>query len=172
MKHKILTVLASGALLTLVAGAQTQSANRMTHDNNFMVKAAEGGMAEVELGNLAVSHASDPKVKEFGQRMVTDHTKANDELKMIAKRKGDSLPPVISARDQATKDRLSKLSGAEFDRAYMSDMVKDHKADVSEFRKESNSGSDADYKAFAAKTLPTLEEHLKLAEETDSQIKK
>ncbi len=172
MKNRALTMIAGCALLTLGMNAQSQSASRMTHDNDFLVKAAEGGMAEVELGRLAVSNSVNPKVKEFGQRMIDDHSRANEELKAIAQRKGDHIPTSVSAKDQATKDRLSKMSGAEFDRAYMEDMIQDHKADVSEFRDEAKSGTDPDYKAFAQKTLPTLESHLKLAQSTDSQIKK
>jgi putative membrane protein len=153
-------------------GSNQPNANRlMTADSDFVRKAAQGGMAEVELGRLATSKASNEKVKQFGQRMVDDHSKANNELKEVASRKGVTLPTSLDAKDQSTKDKLSKLSGAEFDKAYMEDMVKDHKTDVSEFRKESNSGSDPDVKSFASKTLPTLEEHLKLAEDTLAQVK-
>jgi putative membrane protein len=92
-------------------------------------------------------------------------------LSQIATRKGITIPTSLDAKHQATKDKLSKLSGAAFDKAYMDDMVKDHHTDVAEFRKESTSGSDSDVKAFAAKTLPTLEEHLRLAEQTQSSAK-
>jgi putative membrane protein len=104
--------------------------------------------------------------------MVADHTKANDELKEIASKKGITLPTSMDAKSQATYDRLSKLSGAEFDRAYMRDMVADHKTDVNEFKQESERGTDPDLKAFAAKTLPTLQEHLQMAESTDAKVKK
>jgi putative membrane protein len=148
------------------------SANRMSAaDSTFASKAAQGGMAEVKLGHLAKEKASSRAVKEFGQKMIDDHTKANDELQSIAAKKGITLPATIDSKDQATYDRLSKLSGAEFDRAYMRDMVSDHRTDVSEFRRESEHGADPDLKAFAAKTLPTLEEHLKMAEQTEGQVK-
>jgi putative membrane protein len=104
--------------------------------------------------------------------MVDDHGKANDELKKLASQKGITLPTDLDAKHQATYDRLSKLSGADFDRAYMADMVKDHHEDVNEFRKESQSGSDPDVKAWAAKTLPTLEHHLQMAESTNGKVKK
>jgi putative membrane protein len=104
--------------------------------------------------------------------MYDDHSKANDELKKIAADKGITLPTSLNTKDKATHDRLSKLSGAEFDKAYMKDMVADHREDVNEFRKESNSGSDADLKSWAGKTLPTLEHHLQLAESTDAKVKK
>jgi putative membrane protein len=154
------------------SAAQSGSANRMGADHTFASKAAIGGMAEVKLGQLATQKASNEDVKKFGQQMVDDHSKANDELKQLASKKGVTLPGDIDAKNQATYDRLSKLSGAEFDHAYMQDMVKDHHEDVNEFRKESQSGSDPDMKAWAAKTLPTLEHHLQMAESTYAKVKK
>lgn len=149
------------------------SANRLAaSDNTFAMKAAQGGLAEVKLGTLAKDKASDPAVKSFGQQMVDDHSKANDELKQLASSKGITLPTDVDAKDQATYDRLSKLSGAAFDKAYMRDMVMDHRADVNEFRRESQHGMDPDLKAWAAKTLPTLEHHLQMAESTDAKVKK
>jgi putative membrane protein len=139
-------------------------------DVRFMEKAAQGGMAEVKLGQLAADKGSSQAVKDFGQRMVTDHTKANNQLKDLASRKGVTLPDSLDAKDQTIYDHLSKLSGAEFDREYMRGMVKDHRTDVNEFRKESESAKDADVREFAKQTLPTLEEHLKLAQQDESQI--
>jgi putative membrane protein len=150
----------------------SNTANRMGSDHTFVTKAAQGGLAEVKLGQLATQKASSSDVKAFGQQMVDDHSKANDELKQLASTKGITLPTDTDAKHQATYDRLSKLSGAEFDRAYMKDMVSDHKEDVSEFRTESQRGSDPDVKAWAAKTLPTLEHHLQMAESTDAKVKK
>jgi len=141
-------------------------------DNSWVMKAAHGGLAEVELGKLAQSQGSSEAVKQFGKRMVDDHSKANDELSQIASRKGITLPTSLDAKNQATHDRLAKLSGAAFDRAYMDDMVKDHKEDVAEFKKEAANGQDADLKAFAAKTVPTLEDHLKMAQQTDAEVDK
>jgi putative membrane protein len=136
-----------------------------TSDKKFVRDAAQGGMAEVELGKLATEKASSDDVKKFGQRMVDDHTKANDQLKQVASREGVQLPEKLNAKDQMTKERLSKLSGAEFDRAYMSDMVKDHTKDVADFQRESNSGMDPAVKDFASKTLPTLQDHLREAKQ-------
>lgn len=167
----LLSLAACAGLIASTAAAQS-SANRMGSDNTFITKAAQGGAAEVELGKLADSNASSDKVKAFGRRMVADHSKANAELSNIASQKGVTVPSGLNAKDQATKDRLSKLNGAAFDRAYMEDMVKDHREDIAEFRKEANSGQDPDVKAFAQKTLPTLQEHLKLAEDALSQVKK
>jgi putative membrane protein len=145
------------------AGAAAD-ASKSNPDRQFVMDAAQGGMAEVELGQLATQKASSDAVKQFGQRMVTDHGKANDELKTLAQSKSITLPTDIGAKHKATKDKLEKLSGAAFDRAYMQEMVSDHRKDVSDFRKESQSGKDPDVKAWAAKTLPTLEEHLKMAQ--------
>ena len=165
------------ALLPVWAQSQTDthsksSANRLTADTSFATKAAAGGLSEVQLGNLAKDHAASADVKQFGQTMVDDHTKANDELKDLASKKGITLPTKPNAKQQATYDRLAKLNGAAFDRAYMRDMVSDHRTDVAEFKHESEHGSDADMKAFAAKTLPTLEHHLQMAESTEAKVKK
>jgi putative membrane protein len=154
---------------------KTGSANRMnegsaTADHAFAMKAAEGGMAEVELGNLAKQNGSNSAVKDFGQRMVDDHSKANNELKDLAGKQNITLPTAMNSQDQAEKDRLSKLTGHAFDRAYMKMMVTDHRKDVAEFKRESTSGKNPDLKAWAGKTLPTLQEHLKMAEDTERQV--
>ena len=133
-------------------------------DRNFLMKAAQGGMAEVELGQIASQRASDPQVKQFAQRMVTDHTKANDQLKQLAAAKNVQLPTEVPAAGKRERDRLSKLSGTQFDREYMSHMTSDHKKDTSLFRSAAKSARDADVKQFASTTLPTLEEHLQMAQ--------
>jgi len=145
------------------ASSASGSSQLSAAEQTFVKKAAQGGMAEVELGKLATQKASSEDVKKFGQRMVDDHTKANDQLKQIAGNKGVTLPTDLNSKDQALKDRLSKLDGEKFDQAYMKNMVRDHTKDVSEFRKESTSGKDSDLKSFASQTLPTLEDHLKEA---------
>jgi putative membrane protein len=172
MKTQFLSGIAVFALVGFSAMAQSNTANRLTGtDQTFMNKAAQGGMAEVELGKLAETHASSDAVKNFGRRMVQDHSKANDELKRIAGRENVSLPTSLDAKDQATMDRLSRLSGAAFDRAYINDMVKDHRADIAEFQREADHGSDPEVKQFASTTLPTLQEHLRLAEDTHNKVK-
>jgi putative membrane protein len=149
---------------TMSSGSMSKGSSQLSSsDRTFIMKAAQGGMAEVELGQLASQNGSSDEVKKFGQRMVDDHTKANDQLKQLAQSKGVPVPTDLSAKDKATKDRLSKMNGAEFDRAYMKDMVQDHTKDVAEFRKESTSAKDPDVKSFASQTLPTLEDHLKEA---------
>lgn len=145
---------------TMDNGASSLSAM----DRHFVKKAAKGGMAEVELGKLAAEKGQSDEVKKFGQRMVDDHSKANDQLKQLASSKGINLPTDLDAKDKSTKDRLSKLSGEQFDRAYMKDMVKDHTKDVAEFKKASDNAKDTDIRSFASQTLPTLEDHLKEAQ--------
>lgn len=135
---------------------------KMTADLNFVMEAASGGMTEVALGKMATEKGSSQAVKDFGQKMVDDHSKANDELKTIASSKNMTLPAAPNAKDQAVIDKMSKFSGAAFDKAYVKDMVADHNKDIMVFTKEANSGTDTDIKSFADKTLPTLKEHQKL----------
>lgn len=153
------------------AMSSKHSAGTTVSDKTFVKKAAEGGLAEVELGQLATQKASSEEVKKFGQRMVDDHTKANDQLKQVAAQEHINLPTEPSAKDKATKARLEKLSGEQFDRAYMRDMLKDHRTDVSEFAHEARMGKDPAVKSFAESTLPTLREHLKEAEKLASTQK-
>ena len=145
------------------ADADTGSSKLDAMDRHFIRKAGQGGLAEVELGKLATEKGQSEEVKKFGQRMVDDHSKANDQLKQLAESKGVTLPTQLDAKDEATKKRLEKLSGEKFDRAYMNDMVQDHTKDVSEFKKESTTAKDPDVKSFASQTLPTLQDHLKEA---------
>jgi len=140
-------------------------------DHTFMTKAAQGGLAEVQLGQLAQQNGQSQEVKDFGQRMVTDHTKANDQLKQVASQQGVNLPTSPSAKDKAEYDRLSKLQGEAFDKAYSKMMVSDHKKDVSEFKREADSGSDPQVKNFASETLPVLQEHLQMAEKMNGTEK-
>lgn len=173
----ILSVFSFAAMMTLSSAAQAdkqgakpatttekQSAGAGDTDSTFVKKAARGDLAEVELGQLAAQKASSEKVKKFGQRMVDDHTKANDELKQVAAEKHIDLPQQLDAKDKATKARLEKLSGVQFDRVYMRDMVRDHQKDIAEFERESQMAKDPAIKSFAQQTLPTLREHLKEAE--------
>jgi putative membrane protein len=149
----------------------TNSANtKSSADENFAKKAAQGGMAEVKLGQLAEQKGSSPEVKNFGRRMVQDHSKANNELKDVTSKENIPLPNEMDKSDQATYDRLSKLSGDAFDRAYARDMVKDHSKDVSEFQKEAKNGKDESIKNFAAQTLPTLQNHLDQARQMEQAV--
>ena len=119
---------------------------------------------------MAADKAESDAVKNFGQRKMTDHGKANQELKDLAASEGVTLPTEMNAEAKALQKELSGLSGAEFDKAYMKEMLKDHKKDISAFKKEAEQGQDADVKNWAAKTLPTLQEHYTIAQTTSSQI--
>ena len=169
MKIKIVSQLCILALtvaalsLAGVATAETtpagQSSSLSAKDKTFMKKAAKGGMFEVAMGTLAEQNAQNEDVKSFGKRMVTDHSKANDELKSIASKKGVQLP---------TKEPTVKWTS---DKAYMDAMVKDHEKDLAEFKEEANSGSDPDVKKFADDTAKMIQEHLDLAKETQAKLK-
>ncbi|MBW8876090.1 MAG: DUF4142 domain-containing protein [Acidobacteria bacterium] len=148
----------------------TTASGLSSADRKFITSAAQGGMLEVELGKIAAQKASDPDVKTFGQRMVDDHSKANDQLKQLASQKGVTLSDKLSPAKQKDVDKYNKLSGAAFDRSYMSHMVTDHKQDVAEFQKESKSGKDTDVKSWASTTLPTLQDHLKMAQDTSAKL--
>lgn len=131
-------------------------------DKKFAMAAAHGGIAEVKLGELAAKQGSSAQVKDFGQKMVEDHGKANEDLKSVAMSKGMTLPTEPNAEQKATMARLMKLHGAAFDSAYLKAMKMDHKMDVADFKKEAMQGKDADIKGFAAKTLPVVESHYQM----------
>jgi putative membrane protein len=169
MKIKIVSqlcilVLAIGAIsLAGAARAETtstgDSSSLSAKDKTFMKKAAKGGVMEVALGQLAEQNAQSDDVKSFGKRMVTDHGKANDELKSIASKKGVQLP---------SKESSSKWTS---DKAYMDTMIKDHEKDLAEFKEEANSGNDPDVKKFADDTAKVVQEHLDLAKEIQGKLK-
>jgi putative membrane protein len=138
-------------------------------EKKFLKDAAIGGMVEVELGKLAVQKASSDAVKQFGQKMVDDHTKANEELKQITSNANINVPDSLDAKHQSRIDKLAKLSGTEFDRAYIKDQLKDHQQDVKEFQNEAENGNQAEVKNFASKILPTLQEHLSMAKDLNKQ---
>lgn len=139
-------------------------------DKEFVSKAGMGGLFEVQAGNLALQKATSPDVKSFAQRMVTDHSAANAELARLATTKGLALPTELGGTHKGAYDHLAMLSGTELDKAYMQHMVDDHTKDVGELEKASTSATDADVKGFAAKTLPILQEHLKLAREVAGKV--
>jgi putative membrane protein len=170
------TVSRTTANSTNVANAPvTSNANTAgtlsSDDREFLTKAAQGGLTEVELGRIAAQKAQSPDVKRFGQRMVDDHSKVNTELKTLASAKGITLPAGMNAEGIEAQEKLSKLSGAAFDKEYMTLMLADHQKDVAEFEEEAKEADDPDVKAFAAKTLPTLQEHLQLAQSTNAKLK-
>jgi putative membrane protein len=153
------------------AAKESKDAKLARGDAKFLKEAAEGNLAEVRLGELADQRAASDSVKQFGKRMATDHQKAYDELKQLASQKGVTVPTALDRGHQRLFDRLSKLSGADFDRTYMKEMVKDHDKDVKAFRKEADSGKDADVKSWAGKTLPTLQEHQQQAKQLAASVR-
>jgi putative membrane protein len=139
-------------------------------DSSFLKDAAQGGMLEVKLGELAQQNGSSQAVKDFGRRMVADHGKMGEDVKQVAARENVNLPADVSMTEKMTYDRLSKKTGMDFDKAYIEDMVKDHKSDVAAFEKEANSGSDPEAKAVAQKALPIIREHLRMAQQIAGQL--
>lgn len=143
----------------------------MEDDAEFAVAAADGGMMEVQLGELAQTNAASADVKKFGQTMVTEHSKASEELKTLAAQKNITLPAMLSDDKQKKYDDLAKKKGAEFDKAYISFMVDDHKEDISEFEEAAKDAKDADVKAWAEGKVPTLKHHLEMAEALNKKMK-
>jgi putative membrane protein len=170
MKSKV-TIIGRFSILTLIVASfsfaglalaqespATKSSSLSAKDKTFMKKAARGGMMEVAMGKLAEQNGKSDDVKSFGKRMVTDHSKANDELKSIAAKKGVKLP---------SKEPSGKWSS---DKAYMDMMVKDHEKDLAEFQDEASNGSDPDVKKFAEDTAKVVQEHLDLAKQAQSKL--
>jgi putative membrane protein len=156
------------------AGSNTSNANyanTLTAEESFWTTAADGGLAEVEMGKLASQKAQNPDVKKFAQMMVSDHTKANNELKAIAAKQKITLPTEVGPRNRSTIDELNKLSGADFDREYVQAMVDDHEADVQLFEDQAEDETDAQAKAFAEKTLPVLRKHLEAIKAIQAKMK-
>jgi len=151
--------------------ASTGTQSDVNADMPFIRHAGSTNLMEIRLGQVAQSRATNSAVKQFGQRMVDDHGKAADELKKIAQDKGVTPPSAVNEKHKKAHDRLAKLSGSKFDRAYMDEMVKEHRADVKEFQRAANNAKDPDVKSFASKTLPTLQEHLKEAESVQGQVR-
>jgi putative membrane protein len=139
-------------------------------DLEFATKAAQGGIKEVRLGELAQQQAATPEVQQFGQRMVQDHGQANQQLMQIAESKGIELPKEMPQDAQQLHDELQQKSGQEFDQAYMDEMVSDHHEDIEAFQQYIEAGQDPDLRSFAEQTLPVLEEHLKHAQQTQEQV--
>jgi putative membrane protein len=169
-----LTAAMAGMLLALPAcpWAKTHSSHarhKASSSAGFIKEAAAGGMAEVQIGNLAQERATNEDVKTFAKRMVDDHTKVNDDLEQVAEKKHITLSKRLDPKHKALHDRLAKLSGHAFDRAYMDAMLADHRHDVAAFQREAKS-SDPDVRDFASRTLPTLEEHLTQAQQVDRTV--
>jgi putative membrane protein len=158
----IVGVIAAAVSLGSVAAqnsSESKSSTLSEKDKAFMKKAAKGGMMEVAMGRMAEQNAQNEDVKSFGKRMVTDHGKANDELKSIATKKNVQL---------SSRGPTEKWTS---DKAYMNTMVRDHEKNLAEFKEEANSGSDTDVKKFADDTAKVIQQHLDLAKETQGKLK-
>jgi putative membrane protein len=139
-------------------------------DAGFMAMVAQANLAEVDAGRLALKKSSNPDVKKFAQHMIDDHTQANSDLADLAHKKGMDLPSKADEAHQRELARLAEMSGAEFDRAYMTMMVNDHVKAVSLFEKNAQEAADPEVKAFAKKMLPTLQDHLKMARDLSAKL--
>ena len=163
--------LALSAGLMFAADTTGEKGQLSARDYKFLKEAASGGMTEVQFGELAKTKGTDQSVKTFGERMVTDHQRANDELKQIASSKGATIPSEVSHSERTSIDKLQKATGAEFDKEFARAMVKDHKKDVKDFKDAVDDVKDPELKAFAQKTLGTLQEHLRMAEDMAKTVK-
>ena len=166
MRHVTIAVLVTAAL---ALGSPAIDAQEMT-DQQFISLAAVGGLAEVELGRLATQRAGRGSVQQFGERMVIDHGAMNAQLAQLAERKGMRVPLTLDAEHQQVRDRLARLSGHDFDRAYMQEMLSAHTKDIAHFDHQAQRGTDPDVKAFAAGALPVLRDHLEMARNVNTQV--
>jgi putative membrane protein len=162
-------LLASGIIL-IAGAAKAQSAGTDTATRNFIINASIAGVQEISAGKLASEKAVDPEVKSFGNKMVADHTKAENQLLEVAKKKGYQLPANATG-PTAPNPMLKNASGKDFDRVYVHMMAPDHRSAVVLFQKYAVTGKDPDIKAFARQTLPTLKEHLALITAIDKKMK-
>jgi putative membrane protein len=164
--------LATVALIsTLVAPALAKQAALSPQDKDFIVQTAQDSLAEIELAHLAEQRATSPAVKEYAKHMISDHTDASNSLKELALGKGIDIPTQLDAQHQAIISRLSSLNGRTFDVNYADQMVKDHQKVVSALKTEADRG-ESDLRNWSRKTLPTIQEHLKMAETIDHEIKR
>lgn len=165
------SLLTATTMLALTAPALAQTSGQMNSaDQRFAHEAASGGKAEVELGRYVAEHGQNADVRAFGQRMVTDHTAANSKLERVAGGTGMQLPTELNDKDGDTVTKLEKLKGSQLDREYIHGMVQDHRKDIQAFQTEAQSGSDPQLKTFAQQTLPTLQQHLQMAEQVESKL--
>jgi putative membrane protein len=148
---------------------QSDASRLSAADRQFMTKAAQAGMAEVRLGQLAAQRGVSTSVKQYGQHMVDEHTTANNQLMQLATQKGVTLPSDIDAEHKAFRARIGQIPGKRFDTTYINQMVQDHNKVIALFLRESQQGQDPDVRAFATKMLPTLREHLQRARQTKTR---
>lgn len=155
-----LTVI-SVAMAAETKNSESSAPKFSSADESFMMSAAQAGMVEVKLGELAAKKATQEKIKQFAATMVSDHSKANRELQAIAMKNGVTLPTKLDAPNKSKVDKMSKLSGEQFDKAYVAEMVQDHEKVAAEFEQASKTAQNLELKSFAATTLPVIKTHLK-----------
>jgi putative membrane protein len=143
--------------------------NKVENDAEFVVDAADGGMLEVQLAELAIKNAASEEVKKYAQMIAKDHSKTNTELKTLAEKKNITLPIALSDKAQKKYDDLADKTGEDFDKAYCKAMVDDHEADIKEFKRQAEKGEDPELKSWAAEKVTTLEYHLATAEEMEDK---
>jgi putative membrane protein len=175
MMKKTLTLIYGISLAVIVSSParadEARTGQLASPDKKFVENAVEGGKMEVQLGQLATQKGATQSVRDFGVRMTQDHQTANNELEKILDEKGIT-EPASTTQTASMADDLQNRNGADFDRAYMADMVKDHQEDIASFKNEAANGKDAQIRSWAARTLPTLENHLQTAEQTESGLPK
>jgi putative membrane protein len=166
---KITTTFAVAAFCVSSIAAQTTLSER---DTKFMAAAAEGNMMEIKLAELAQTNGTSQEVKDLGMKIKTDHTKSQEELQALAAQKNVTLPTAMNEKAQKHYDSMAKKQGQDFDKTYTKCMVMDHKKDICKFKKEAKKGDDAGVKAWAANTVPVLEQHKQMSETTCKAVKK
>ena len=175
---RINTVASNGSMTNsnqaVVVNSNSNMANstsRTTAPSGFMNEAAKGGLAEIELSKLTLNNTQNKELKDFAQKMVVDHTKASYELKKLAEQKNVGLPTEMDGEHKSIKDAMTELRGAEFDKKYVDTMVADHEKTVNLFKTQVESGTDAEAKEFAARTLPNLQMHLDMIKKIQAKMK-
>ncbi len=175
MCSTLATLAATAVLCCAPAFAQTtaqsqSSSSASSQDKMFLKDAAAGNMAEVAAGKVALDKSSNEQVKQFAQKMVDDHTKLQDQLKPVAQQLNVDLPTEPKAKDKAMMTKMQGMSGADFDKAYMRDMVKDHTKDLQQFKKEASTGKDSQVKDLAQQGSTVIQGHLDMAKQVASSV--
>ena len=160
------TSMGAGGPVSTSEQSGTQTSSYLgEQDQTFVKEAAQGGLAEVQMGRLGAQKGQNEAVRQLGQKIVQDHSKANQELKLLAAQKSITLPTEIPAEHQSMIAHLKSLEGTEFDQAFKKHAVEDHQKDIQKFQTAAQQSTDPDIKAFAQKTLPVLQQHLKMAQD-------
>ncbi|MFZ3212822.1 MAG: DUF4142 domain-containing protein [Terriglobales bacterium] len=170
-KGSLLAVVVAVLTLMVVCPAQQSSSNRsMATGKAFIDKAAEINLGEVELGKLAEQRGNNQAVKDFGRRMIQDHTQAEQELQQLAKQEGVTLPGQPGSEANSLREQLSSASGAQFDHIYLEHMLAGHKGAIAAFENEIEHGQDPAVKAYAEKVLPVIQDHVRIAEDVAGKM--